>query len=56
MLDLADALARPAGLTPKVVGGGRLGDVRHIVASPARAAATIGFRAEEPFAPDDLDA
>jgi UDP-glucose 4-epimerase len=32
-----------------VVGGARLGDVRHIVASPSRAAAVLGFQAVEPF-------
>jgi dTDP-L-rhamnose 4-epimerase len=32
-----------------VTGGYRLGDVRHIVASPARAAASLGFRASVPF-------
>ena len=37
------------GLEPIVVGGGRLGDVRHVVASPARAAERLGFRAVEPF-------
>jgi dTDP-L-rhamnose 4-epimerase len=49
VLDLADALCAGTGLTPRVAGGGRLGDVRHIVASPARAAAELGFRATEPF-------
>ena len=33
-------------LTPQVTGGYRLGDVRHIVASPARATAELGFTAE----------
>ncbi|MBX3313720.1 MAG: NAD-dependent epimerase/dehydratase family protein [Actinobacteria bacterium] len=55
VLDLARAVAEPAGLEPQVVGGGRLGDVRHIVASPQRAADTIGFRAVEPFDPNDID-
>jgi hypothetical protein len=32
-----------------VVGGGRLGDIRHVVASPAQAAERLGFRAVEPF-------
>jgi dTDP-L-rhamnose 4-epimerase len=34
------------GPEPKVTGEYRLGDVRHTVASPARAAADLGFRAE----------
>jgi dTDP-L-rhamnose 4-epimerase len=38
-------------VSPTVVGGGRLGDVRHVVASPARAADRLGFRASEPFRP-----
>jgi dTDP-L-rhamnose 4-epimerase len=33
-----------------VVGGYRLGDVRHVVASPERAAAVLGFRAHTTFA------
>jgi len=49
VLDLAAAVCDGTGLTPRVVGGGRLGDVRHIVASAERAAARLGFRAEEPF-------
>ena len=39
---LAAAIGGPA---PEVTGEFRLGDVRHIVASPARAAAELGFRA-----------
>lgn len=39
---LSDALAGPR---PVVTGEFRRGDVRHIVASPARAAAELGFRA-----------
>jgi dTDP-L-rhamnose 4-epimerase len=49
VLELARASCAGTDLTPVVVGGGRLGDVRHIVASPARAAATLGFRAVEDF-------
>jgi dTDP-L-rhamnose 4-epimerase len=56
VLDLATALCAGTGLTPEVVGGGRLGDVRHVVASPARAAATLGFRATEPFDPSAIAA
>jgi dTDP-L-rhamnose 4-epimerase len=49
--DLALALCRGTALVPQVVGGGRAGDVRHIVASPARAAVELGFRARK--LPDD---
>jgi dTDP-L-rhamnose 4-epimerase len=49
VLDLARASCAGTGLEPIVVGGGRLGDVRHVVASPARAAERLGFRAVEPF-------
>jgi len=38
------------GPTPEVVGGGRPGDVRHVVADPALAAQVLGFRAAVPFA------
>jgi dTDP-L-rhamnose 4-epimerase len=51
VLDLARTLCAGTGLVPELVGGGRLGDVRHIVASPERAAAVLGFRAREPFRP-----
>ena len=33
-----------------VIGGARLGDVRHVVADPARAASLLGFRAAVRFA------
>jgi dTDP-L-rhamnose 4-epimerase len=49
VLDLATAICAGTALAPVVVGGGRLGDVRHIVASPARAADRLGFRAAQPF-------
>lgn len=49
VLDLARAVCAGHGLEPEVVGGGRLGDVRHVVASPQRAADRLGFRAVEPF-------
>ncbi|MFC7547466.1 NAD-dependent epimerase/dehydratase family protein [Plantactinospora sp. GCM10030261] len=44
---LADAVGGPP---PEVVGGARPADVRHVVASPERAAALLGFRAEVTFA------
>jgi dTDP-L-rhamnose 4-epimerase len=50
VLDLAKASCAGTELEPIVAGGGRLGDVRHVVASPARAAERLGFRAVEPFA------
>ncbi|MGQ0615458.1 MAG: NAD-dependent epimerase/dehydratase family protein [Acidimicrobiia bacterium] len=52
VLDMAVALADafgPAAPRPTVVGGYRLGDVRHVVASPERAAQVIGFRARIGF-------
>jgi dTDP-L-rhamnose 4-epimerase len=53
VLDLAEAACAGTDLMPRVVGGGRLGDVRHVVASPERAAALLGFRAVEPFRPTE---
>ena len=52
ILDMAEALtaAIPGAAAPAVVGGYRLGDVRHVFASPARAEQVLGFRAEIPFA------
>ncbi|GID90641.1 NAD-dependent epimerase/dehydratase family protein [Amorphoplanes digitatis] len=45
--EMATALARAVdGPRPVVTGEFRLGDVRHVVASPARATAELGFRAE----------
>jgi dTDP-L-rhamnose 4-epimerase len=44
---LAAAMDGPA---PQIVGGWRPGDVRHVFASPARAATQLGFRAEISFA------
>jgi dTDP-L-rhamnose 4-epimerase len=44
---LAAAMGGPA---PQIVGGWRPGDVRHIFASPARAAERLGFRAQVGFA------
>ncbi|HEX3621420.1 MAG TPA: NAD-dependent epimerase/dehydratase family protein [Acidimicrobiales bacterium] len=50
--DMARALtaAVSPGLAPVVTGQWRLGDVRHVVASPARATETLGFVAEVDFA------
>ena len=43
---LADAFGGPA---PEVTGEYRIGDVRHVVASPARAEAELGFRVQVRF-------
>jgi dTDP-L-rhamnose 4-epimerase len=49
--DLAAALSTAmGGPAPVIVGGARPGDVRHVVASPDRAAGVLGFRAEMGFA------
>src|SRR5690349_4319035 len=49
--EMAIALAKAyGGPRPVVTGEYRLGDVRHIVASPERAAAELGFRASISFA------
>jgi dTDP-L-rhamnose 4-epimerase len=48
VLDLATALCDPS-LSPEVNGRWRLGDVRHIVASPRRAAECLGFLADIGF-------
>ncbi|GAA4699011.1 NAD-dependent epimerase/dehydratase family protein [Nocardioides nanhaiensis] len=40
------AAGTDTGIEPQVTGGFRAGDVRHVVASPERAAAELGFRAE----------
>lgn len=45
ILNLARAVCEGTGLEPQVVGGGRTGDVRHIVASGERAHEVLGFRA-----------
>ena len=50
VLDLAAAICVGSGLEPQVVGGGRLGDVRHVVASPVLASERLGVHAVEPFA------
>jgi dTDP-L-rhamnose 4-epimerase len=50
--EMAGALAGAfgGGLAPVVTGEYRLGDVRHVVASPAAAGADLGFRAQVGFA------
>jgi dTDP-L-rhamnose 4-epimerase len=49
--EMASALAGAFGdIEPVVTGEFRLGDVRHIVASPATAARDLGFRAQTRFA------
>ena len=49
ILDVARHVAAGAGgAAPQVTGGYRLGDVRHIVASPERAQRELGFTAEVP--------
>ena len=51
MEDLATHLAEACGGTrPRVVGGARPADARHVVADPARARDLLGFRAATPFA------
>jgi dTDP-L-rhamnose 4-epimerase len=45
---LADAFG--LGVEPEVTGQYRLGDVRHIVASPAAAVSSLGFTAATGFA------
>jgi dTDP-L-rhamnose 4-epimerase len=49
--ELASALATACGgPPPRVVGGARPADVRHVVADPANARRLLGFRAAVPFA------
>jgi dTDP-L-rhamnose 4-epimerase len=51
--EMADALCDAAGAEaprPRFVGQARLGDVRHIFASPAKAARELGFRSTVGFA------
>ena len=49
--DMAVELAKACdGPSPKIVGGARAGDVRHVVADPARARDLLGFHATVPFA------
>jgi dTDP-L-rhamnose 4-epimerase len=44
--EVAAYVAQGSSLLPEVTGGYRLGDVRHVVASPDLAAAELGFRAQ----------
>ncbi len=56
--DLARALADAAGPhapRPEIVGGYRLGDVRHVFASPAKARVELGFSATVGFADGMLE-
>jgi dTDP-L-rhamnose 4-epimerase len=49
--DLAVALSSAmGGPAPRIVGGARGADVRHVVADPSRAREVLGFRAEVSFA------
>lgn len=47
---MAEALRPDGGPAPKVVGGYRLGDIRHVFADPARASDQLGFVASIDFA------
>jgi dTDP-L-rhamnose 4-epimerase len=51
VLDLADAICRAAGgqVAPRVVGGSRPGDVRHVFAATCGAQGRLGFMARIPF-------
>ena len=52
VLDLAEALTAAAGIgspPPRVAGGYRIGDVRHVFADTERAGTQLGFVAEVPF-------
>lgn len=49
ILDMALALQPPGGPGPEVIGGYRLGDIRHVFACPHRAEKALGFRATIAF-------
>jgi dTDP-L-rhamnose 4-epimerase len=49
ILDMAEALRPPTAPRPQVVGGYRLGDIRHVFASPDRARHELGFTADVTF-------
>jgi dTDP-L-rhamnose 4-epimerase len=51
ILDVARLVGSGSGIDPEVTGRYRLGDVRHVVASPERARAELGFHAAVP--PDE---
>jgi dTDP-L-rhamnose 4-epimerase len=58
ILEVARAVTdafRPDASDPVVTGRYRMGDVRHVVASPARAAERLGFRASVDLAAGILD-
>jgi dTDP-L-rhamnose 4-epimerase len=50
--DMASALCDAFGehVRPRITGAYRLGDVRHVFASPERARRILGFEARVPFA------
>ncbi|MGB8859966.1 MAG: NAD-dependent epimerase/dehydratase family protein [Ilumatobacteraceae bacterium] len=49
ILDMAHGLQPDGAPAPRVVGGYRLGDIRHVFASPQRATEVLGFRAAITF-------
>lgn len=49
ILEMAEALRPDDGPVPQVVGGYRLGDIRHVFASPEKATRELGFHAKIPF-------
>lgn len=49
VLQMAEALRPDGAPAPRVVGGYRLGDIRHVTADPGRATRELGFTAEIGF-------
>jgi dTDP-L-rhamnose 4-epimerase len=49
VLEMAEALRPDGAESPRVVGGYRLGDIRHVFASPQRASDLLGFAAAIDF-------
>ncbi len=49
ILDLARSMRPPGAPEPRISGEFRLGDIRHVFASPARAEQVLGFRAATSF-------